>query len=149
MQVPLLPKSKTISILSFRNTKLYTASSLKETSRESVRFQVILDTAYQKTGKQVVVLIDEYDSPLQHSWKTPEHEGCTEVYRSVFSVLKLKGNVLRFVFITSITKFTQISLFSVLNHLTNISFPTICPSLWHHREEMTVNFAPEFGSLGR
>lgn len=35
----------------------------KETSRESVRFQVILDTAYQKTGKQVVVLIDEYDSP--------------------------------------------------------------------------------------
>ena len=38
----------------------------KETSGESVRFQVILDTAYQKTGKQVVVLIDEYDSPLQH-----------------------------------------------------------------------------------
>lgn len=120
----------------------------KETSRESVRFQVILDTAYQKTGKQVVVLIDEYDSPLQHSWKTPEHEGCTEVYRSVFSVLKLKGNVLRFVFITGITKFTQISLFSVLNHLTNISFlPQFAPLCGITEEEMTVNFAPELEAL--
>ena len=123
----------------------------KETYRESVRFQVILDTAYQKTGKQVVVLIDEYDFPLQHSWKTPEHEGCTEVYRSVFSVLKLKGNVLRFVFITGITKFTQISLFSVLNHLTNISFlPQFAPLfVASPRRSMTVNFAPDFGSLGR
>ena len=120
----------------------------KETSGESVRFQVILDTAYQKTGKQVVVLIDEYDSPLQHSWKTPEHEGCTEVYRSVFSVLKLKGNVLRFVFITGITKFTQISLFSVLNHLTNISFlPQLAPLCGITEEEMTVNFAPELEAL--
>ena len=120
----------------------------KETSRESVRLQVILDTAHQKTGKQVVVLIDEYDSPLQHSWKTPEHEGCTEVYRSVFSVLKLKGNVLRFVFITGITKFTQISLFSVLNHLTNISFlPQFAPLCGITEEEMTVNFAPELEAL--
>ena len=120
----------------------------KETSRESVRLQVILDTAYQKTGKQVVVLIDEYDSPLQHSWKTPEHKGCTEVYRSVFSVLKLKGNVLRFVFITGITKFTQISLFSVLNHLTNISFlPQFAPLCGITEEEMAVNFAPELEAL--
>ena len=120
----------------------------KATSRESVRFQQILDTAYQKTGKSVVVLIDEYDSPLQHSWKTPEHEGCTEVYRSVFSVLKLKGNVLRFVFITGITKFTQISLFSVLNHLTNISFlPLYAPLCGITEEEMVAYFAPEIKSL--
>ena len=120
----------------------------KETSRESVRFQVILDTAYQKTGKQVVVLIDEYDSPLQHSWKTPEHDGCTEVYRSVFSVLKLKGNVLRFVLITGITKFTQISLFSVLNHLTNISFlPQYAPLCGITEKELTDDFAPELKAL--
>ena len=72
----------------------------------SIRFMTVIRRAYEQTGRRVVVLIDEYDSPLQHSWKTPEHEGCTEVYRSVFSVLKLKGNVLRFVFITGITKFT-------------------------------------------
>lgn len=46
--------------------KLYGIES-KGTYSESVRFQVILDTAYQKTGKPAVVLIDEYDSPLQHS----------------------------------------------------------------------------------
>ena len=93
-------------------------------------------------------MIDEYDSPLQHSWKTPEHEGCTEVYRSVFSVLKLKGNVLRFVFITGITKFTQISLFSVLNHLTNISFlPQYAPLCGITEEEMVAYFAPEIKSL--
>ena len=71
---------------------------------------------------QVVVLIDEYDSPLQHSWKTPEHEECTNVYRNVFAILKADDEYERFVFITGITKFTQISLFSALNNLTNISF---------------------------
>ncbi len=120
----------------------------KATSRESVRFQAILDAAYQKTNKQVVVLIDEYDSPLQHSWKTLEHEGCTEVYRSVFSVLKLKGDVLRFVFITGITKFIQISLFSVINHLTNISFlPQYAPLCGITEKEMTDNFTPELEAL--
>ena len=59
---------------------------------------------------------------LQHSWKTPQHDECTEVYREVFAILKADDNYERFVFITGITKFTQISLFSVLNNLTNISF---------------------------
>ncbi len=81
----------------------------------SNRFDAIITTAYAQTGKQVVILIDEYDSPLQHSWKTPEHEGCTEIYRSVFAILKADDAYERFVFITGITKFTQISLFSVLN----------------------------------
>lgn len=114
----------------------------------SVRLDNIIKAAYRVAGMPVCVLIDEYDSPLQHSWKTPDHDGCTEVYRSVFSVLKLKGNVLRFVFITGITKFTQISLFSVLNHLTNISFlPQFAPLCGITEEEMTVNFAPELEAL--
>jgi len=69
------------------------------------------------TGKQAVILIDEYDSPLQHSWKTPQHDACTAIYKSVFAVLKKEDEHERFVFITGITKFTQISLFSVLNNL--------------------------------
>jgi len=64
----------------------------------------IICAANQQTGMKVVVLIDEYDSPLQHSWKTPEHEGCTEVYRSVFAILKADDEYERFVFITGITK---------------------------------------------
>ena len=55
---------------------------------------------------------------------------CTETYRAVFAVLKNADEYEKFVFITGITKFTQISLFSVLNNLTNISFlpeyATIC-----------------------
>ncbi len=47
------------------------------TAQLADRFDAIITTAYQQTGMKVVVLIDEYDSPLQHSWKTPEHEACT------------------------------------------------------------------------
>lgn len=54
----------------------------------AVRFQNIIETMFQKTGKQAVILIDEYDSPLQHSWNTPEHDACTAIYKSVFAVLK-------------------------------------------------------------
>lgn len=48
------------------------------------RFHAIIATAYKQTGLRVAVLIDEYDSPLQHSWRTPEHEKCTGVYRVSF-----------------------------------------------------------------
>ena len=58
------------------------------TATLAVRFKRIIITASKKTGNKVAVLIDEYDSPLQHSWKTAEHKDCTDVYRDVFAVLK-------------------------------------------------------------
>lgn len=57
----------------------------------AVRFLNIIETVFQKTGRQAVILIDEYDSPLQHSWKTPEHDACTAIYKSVFAVLNRVG----------------------------------------------------------
>ena len=114
----------------------------------SSRFKNIIVKAYQQTGLPTVVLIDEYDAPLQHSWKTPQHEACTEVYRTVFAVLKNADEYEKFVFITGITKFTQISLFSVLNNLTNISFlpeyTTICGIT---EEEIEANFQPELEKM--
>ncbi len=114
----------------------------------SSRFKNIIVKAYEQTGLQVAVLIDEYDAPLQHSWKTPEHSACTEVYRTVFAVLKNADEYEKFVFITGITKFTQISLFSVLNNLTNISFlpeyATICGIT---EEEISENFQPELEEM--
>ena len=80
----------------------------------SVRFHNIIMAAYRNTGLQVAILIDEYDAPLQHSWQTPEHDACTAIYREVFAILKADDEFERFVFITGITKFTQISLFSCL-----------------------------------
>ena len=94
----------------------------KPTAKLADRFDGIIQTSYEQTGQQVAILIDEYDSPLQHSWKTPHHEACTDIYREVFAILKADDKYEKFVFITGITKFTQISLFSVLNNLSNISF---------------------------
>ncbi len=114
------------------------------------RFHSIITAAYEQTGLQVAILIDEYDSPLQHSWETPEHEGCTEVYRSVFAILKADDPYEKFVFITGITKFTQISLFSVLNNLTNISFhPQYAALCGITKQEITDNFMPEIEAMGR
>ena len=114
----------------------------------AVRFFNIIEAAYNKTGLQVAILIDEYDSPLQHSWKTPEHERCTEVYREVFAALKRQDKFEKFVFITGITKFTQISLFSVLNNLTNISFVPEYAALCGITEaEISENFKPELEEM--
>ena len=114
------------------------------TAKLADRFDAIITKAYKQTGLKVAILIDEYDSPLQHSWKTPEHEGCTEVYRSVFAILKADDAYQRLVFITGITKFTQISLFSVLNNLTNISFlPEHAAICGITEEEIGENFKPE------
>lgn len=112
------------------------------------RFDSIILTAYQQTGLQVAILIDEYDSPLQHSWHTLEHEACTAVYREVFAILKADDEMECFVFITDITKFTQISLFSVLNNLSNISFePQFATICGISKQEMTDNFMPEIEQM--
>ncbi len=113
------------------------------------RFDSIIETAYEQTGQQVAILIDEYDSPLQHSWGTPYHEECTAVYRKVFAILKADDEYEKFVFITGITKFTQISLFSVLNNLTNISFyPQYAAICGITKQEITDNFMPEIEAMG-
>ena len=121
---------------------------VRQDSSLAVRFKNIIETAYNKTGLQVAILIDEYDSPLQHSWKTPHHEACTAIYREVFAVLKSQDKYEKFVFITGITKFTQISLFSVLNNLSNISFDSeyaaICGIT---KKEVLRDFKPEINKL--
>ena len=112
------------------------------------RFNAIIVGAYEQTGQQVAILIDEYDSPLQHSWKTPQHEACTAIYREVFAILKADDKYEKFVFITGITKFTQISLFSVLNNLSNISFePEYAALCGITKEEVVRDFKPEINKL--
>ena len=112
------------------------------------RFDAIIVGAYKQTGQQVAILIDEYDSPLQHSWKTPYHEACTAIYREVFAILKADDKYEKFVFITGITKFTQISLFSVLNNLSNISFePEYAAICGITKEEVLRDFKPEINKL--
>ena len=120
----------------------------KPTDQLADRFDAIIQTAHRQTGQQVAILIDEYDSPLQHSWRTPHHEACTNIYREVFAILKADDKYEKFVFITGITKFTQISLFSVLNNLSNISFePEYAAICGITKEEMLRDFKPEIHKL--
>ena len=97
----------------------------------NVRLKNLITTAYEKTGKPVVVLIDEYDAPLLDV----VHEETTlpmlrNVMRNFYSPLKDCDPYLKFVFLTGITKFSQLSIFSELNNLKNISmdpnFGAVC-----------------------
>ena len=114
------------------------------------RFDAIIMRAYEQTGNKVCILIDEYDSPLQHSWHTPDHEACTATYREVFAILKADDEYEHFIFITGITKFTQISLFSVLNNLSNISFDADYASICGiTKQEMLDSLMPEIEAMGK
>lgn len=84
------------------------------------RFNGVIRRAYEKSGVQIAVIVDEYDVPLQHTYDTDQHEECRTIYRDFFTGLKDFGYCIKCVFITGITKFTQISLFSTLNTIANI-----------------------------
>ena len=82
----------------------------------------LINTAYEKSGKQVVVLIDEYDAPLLDVAHNEDRlKELRNVMRNFYSPLKYREPVLRFVFLTGITKFSQVSIFSELNNITLLS----------------------------
>ena len=88
-------------------------------------------TAYQQTGKPVVILIDEYDAPLLDvAHEKVKLDELRQIMRNFYSPLKDCDPYLKFVFITGITKFSQLSIFSELNNLKNISmdpaFAAVC-----------------------
>ena len=88
----------------------------------NVRLANPISSVYKKTGKQVVVLIDEYDAPLLDVVHQDERlESLRYLMRNFYSPLKQCEPMLRFVFMTGITKFSQLSIFSELNNITNIS----------------------------
>lgn len=119
------------------------------TAQLADRFHDIIIAAYKRTGLKVAILIDEYDAPLLHSWKTPDHDMCTGLYRDVFAILKADDEYEKFVFLTGVTKFTQISLFSVMNNLTNISFlPDYAAICGITEQEIGDNFQPELERMG-
>ena len=87
-----------------------------------VRFQHLLVAANEKTGKRAVVLVDEYDKPLLEAFSGPELETHNkQLFKGFFSALKSYDAYLEFVFITGVTKFTKVSIFSDLNQLNDIS----------------------------
>ena len=95
------------------------------------RLMGLITRAQSQTGKAVVVLVDEYDAPLLNVVDDPKLLGVfRDTMREFYAPLKACDEYLRFVFLTGITKFSQLSIFSELNNLRNISmdpaFAAIC-----------------------
>jgi hypothetical protein len=113
------------------------------------RFEAVIKSACEQTGKQVVVLIDEYDKPLINTMNDPTaNEEIRTLLKSFYGVLKSTDAYLRFVFLTGVTKFSQVSIFSDLNQLVDISlnenFAEICGI---SETELLQNFQPEIQAL--
>lgn len=115
------------------------------------RFSEVIRRACEQTGKKVVVLVDEYDKPLlevMHNEKLRTKYLST--LRGFYSVLKGDDENLRFVFLTGITKFAQVSIFSDLNQLLDISmmseYASICGVT---KEELIRIFTPELNNLAK
>ena len=88
----------------------------------NLRLTRLIKCAYEKTGKEVVVLIDEYDAPLLDVVHEKENLGILRnIMRNFYSPLKACDPYLKYVFLTGITKFSQLSIFSELNNVKNIS----------------------------
>ena len=113
------------------------------------RFMQIIRQACEKTGEKVVVLIDEYDKPLLRSlFNDKLYEMYHEMLTGFYTVLKDADRYLRFVFITGVTKFSQLGIFSNLNQLMDISmapdYATVCGLT---QAEIERDFQPELAAL--
>ena len=111
----------------------------------------LINTAYDKTGKQVVVLVDEYDAPmLDVVHETDCLDKLRNTMRNFYSPLKYCDPKLRFVFLTGITKFSQMSIFSELNNIKNISmdkeYAAICGIT---EEEMLTQMSDDIDALAQ
>lgn len=113
-------KSTVNNILSDYEEVYHLRSASEDTF--GVRLTRIIKAAYEKSHRQVVVLVDEYDAPLLDSNSDELLQGeIRNRMRDFFSPLKAQSELLRFVFLTGITKFSQLSIFSELNNLNNFS----------------------------
>ena len=128
--------------------ELYDKSNSENTLAE--RFFGIIHRAYKKTGRQAVILIDEYDKPLLHTmWKDA---ALNEIYKTIlkgfFGVIKTADQAIRFAFLTGVTKFSKVSIFSDLNNLNDISInPEYSAICGISQKELVETFRPEIETL--
>ena len=115
----------------------------------SSRFQYLLDIATQKYGRKAVVLVDEYDKPLLESDPVLD-EYNRAVFKGFFGTLKSYDGYLKFVFITGVTKFSKVSIFSDLNQLVDISMDERYSGICGISEaEIRNNLCPEVEALAQ
>ena len=115
----------------------------------STRFMGLIKRAHEQSGQQIAILVDEYDAPLLDAIGDPELVKSLRLkMRDFFSPLKDMGEHIRFLFLTGVTKFSQLSVFSELNHLLNISMlPQYAAICGITQEEIETNFSTGIAEL--
>lgn len=115
------------------------------------RFAKVIQTAYEKTGKRVVILIDEYDKPLLQAIGNKELQNeFRNTLKAFYGALKSKDGCIKFALLTGVTKFGKVSVFSDMNNLEDISmdprFYNICGVT---EEELNTQLRPGIESLAQ
>ena len=116
------------------------------------RFYDIIEQLYRSTGTRVVVLVDEYDKPLLQTLEKEQselHETFRRILAGFYSVLKSCDQYIQFVFLTGVTKFSKLSVFSGLNNLNDISLDDAYAGICGITDaELRSTFTPELQALG-
>lgn len=138
-----------ISELLFSYEKIW--GKEKEIKSLEGRFISLIQTMYKKTGLRVAVLIDEYDKPLLQNISNKKlNNEMRDILKAFFGVLKSVDDYTRFVFITGVTKFSHVSIYSDLNQLRDISllaeYNDICGMTMNEIESV---FLPEIENLAK
>ena len=115
------------------------------------RFAHLLEALHRETGERAVVLVDEYDKPILDALDAPETARANRDFlRGVYSVIKDSDAHVRFTFLTGVSKFSKVSLFSGLNNLTDITLdPNYSAICGYTEADLDTVFAPELPGLDR
>jgi hypothetical protein len=113
------------------------------------QFAELIEKSSRKTGEKAVVIVDEYDKPLLSTIDDPQlHARMRDELKGFYGVLKSYDKYLKFVFLTGVTKFSHVSVFSDLNHLVDLTLdPRYADLCGITQEEMEQNFAPEIEAV--
>ncbi|HLP44681.1 MAG TPA: AAA family ATPase [Candidatus Kapabacteria bacterium] len=110
----------------------------------STKFRYLIENLSKREKKPVVILIDEYDKPIiDHVTNDAKREINRSELQDFFSILKGAGAYLRFLFITGVSRFAQVSIFSALNNLIDLTFdPDYAALTGYTEDELTAHFSP-------
>ena len=115
------------------------------------RFAHLIEALHERTGQRVVVLVDEYDKPILDALAKPELARANrDSLRGLYSVIKFSDAHVKFTFLTGVSKFSKVSLFSGLNNLIDVTLdPAYSAICGYTEEDLDAVFAPELAGLDR